>query len=346
MANTQAIKSQMRDAIMVAMSQYLDATIMDILKNVIEEQFVRVNMEEITTLPAEVTRSIDEQNKYVIQLFCIKKEALREETKYNYLNAVKKLLTQVDKALTDMTDIDIAYYLRWYETRNLQTTGKRNLNSTINNERRYLSAFFSWMRTQKLIYDNPVESIEKKREERKPIDFFEASELESLREGCKSKRDRAMIEVLRSTGLRVGEFCSIDIADIDFRTGDVWVRREKGGRHTPAYIDEVAMHYLREYLDERSDNCPALIISKRRPYKRLSDSGVRAALKEIAKSQGMKVRVYPHKMRKTLGMTLKNKGFDIGVIQEVLGHNSPDTTSRYYAESTKDTLRSIRRQAA
>lgn len=346
MANTQTIKSTMRDAILVVMSQYMDAAVLDILKNVVEEQFVRVNMEEITTLPAEVTRTIDEQNKYVIQLFCIKKEALREETKYNYLNAIKKLLTQVDKPLTDMTDIDIAYYLRWYETRNMQTTGKRNLNSTINNERRYLSAFFSWMRQQKLIYDNPVESIEKKREERKPIDFFEASELESLREGCKSKRDRAIIEVLRSTGLRVGEFCSINLSDIDFRTGDVWVQREKGGIHTPAYLDDVAMYYLREYLDERTDDCPALIVCKRGPRKRLSPSGVRAALKEIAKSQGMQVRVYPHKMRKTLGMTLKNKGYDIGVIQEVLGHNSPATTSRYYAESTKDTLRSIRRQAA
>lgn len=346
MANTQAIKSQMRDSILVAMSQYMDAAILDILKKVVEEQFVRVNMEEITTLPAEVTRTIDEQNKYVIQLFCIKKEALREETKYNYLNAVKKLLTQVDKALTDMTDIDIAYYLRWYETRNVATTGKRNLNSTINNERRYLSAFFSWMRQQKLIYDNPVESTEKKREDRKPIDFFEPADMEVLREGCKAKRDRAIIEVLRSTGLRVGEFCNIDISDVDFRTGDVWVRREKGGKHTPAYLDDVAMYYLREYLDERTDKAPGLIVSTRNPHGKMSPCGIRTVLKNIAERQGMTVRVYPHKLRKTLGMTLKNKGYDIGIIQEVLGHNSPTTTSKYYAESTKDTLRSIRRQAA
>lgn len=344
--STQMIKSQMRDAILVTMAQYLDKAVLQILKTVIEEQFVKVNMEEITTLPAEVDRSIDEQNKYIVQLFLIKKEALREETKYNYLNAIKKLLTQVDKPLTEMTDIDIAYYLRWYETRNMQTTGKRNKNSTINNERRYLSAFFSWMRMQKLIFDNPVESIEKKREERAPIDYFEAKDIETLREGCKTKRERAIVEVLRSTGLRVGEVCSIDIADIDFRTGDVWVRREKGGLHTPAYLDDVAMYYLKDYIDERTDNGSALLVGQRAPYNRLKPCSIRAVLKGIARRQGMTVRVYPHKMRKTLGMTLKNKGYDIGVIQEVLGHNSPATTSKFYAESTSDTLRNIRRQAA
>ena len=131
--STQMIKSQMRDAILVSMAQYLDKAVLQILSNAIEEQFVRVNMEEITTLPAEVNRSIDEQNRYIVELFLIKKESLSKETKYNYLNAVKKLLTQVDKPLTEMTDIDISYYLKWYQNRNMQTTGKKNMNSTVNN---------------------------------------------------------------------------------------------------------------------------------------------------------------------------------------------------------------------
>lgn len=344
--STQMIKSQMRDAILVTMAQYLDKAVLQILSNAIEEQFVRVNMEEITTLPAEVNRSIDEQNRYIVELFLIKKESLSKETKYNYLNAVKKLLTQVDKPLTEMTDIDISYYLKWYQNRNMQTTGKKNMNSTVNNERRFLSAFFSWMRSQKLIFDNPVESVDKKPVERQPIDYFKADDIETLREGCVTTRDRAIVEVLRSTGLRVGEVSRINIADVDFNTGDVWVRREKGGRNTPAYLDDVAMYYLNKYLADRTDDCPALIVWDKAPYKRLSKCGIRAALKSIADRKGMETRVYPHKMRKTLGMTLKNKGYDIGVIQEVLGHNSPQTTSRYYAESTKDTLRNIRRQAA
>lgn len=344
--STQMIKSQMRDAILVGMAEYVDKAVLQILSNLIEEQLVRVNVEEITTLPAEVNNSIDEQNKYVIQLFLIKKEELKEETKYNYLNAIKKLLTQIDKPLVEMTDIDIKQYLRWYERRNVDNTGKVNKASTINNERRYLSAFFNWMRVEKLIFDNPVESVGKKQVSKNNIDYFTQEELEKLREGCQTKRDRAMIEVLRSTGLRVGEFCSINISDVDFRTGDVWIQREKGGLNTPAYIDEAAMYYLREYLQEREDDCEALIVGKRAPYGRLNPCGVRAALKDIARRQGMSCKVYPHKFRKTLGMTLKNKGYDLGVIQEVLGHTSPATTSKYYAESTSDTLRSIRRQAA
>lgn len=344
--STQMIKSQMRDAILVTMAQYLDKAVLQILTNAIEEQFVRVNVEEITTLPAEVDRSVDEQNKYIIQLFLVKKEELKEETKYNYLNAIKKLLTQIDKPLVEMTDIDIKQYLRWYERRNVDNTGKINKPSTINNERRYLSAFFNWMRIEKLIFDNPVESVGKKQVSKNNIDYFTQEELEKLREGCQTKRDRAMIEVLRSTGLRVGEFCSINISDVDFRTGDVWIQREKGGLNTPAYIDEAAMYYLREYLNEREDDCESLIVGKRAPYSRLKPCGVRAALKDIARRQGMSCKVYPHKFRKTLGMTLKNKGYDLGVIQEVLGHTSPATTSKYYAESTSDTLRSIRRQAA
>lgn len=344
--STQMIKSQMRDAILVTMAQYLDKAVLQILTNAIEEQFVRVNVEEITTLPAEVDRSVDEQNKYIIQIFLVKKEELKEETKYNYLNAIKKLLTQIDKPLVEMTDIDIKQYLRWYERRNVDNTGKINKPSTINNERRYLSAFFNWMRIEKLIFDNPVESVGKKQVSKNNIDYFTQEELEKLREGCQTKRDRAMIEVLRSTGLRVGEFCSINISDVDFRTGDVWIQREKGGLNTPAYIDEAAMYYLREYLNEREDDCESLIVGKRAPYSRLKPCGVRAALKDIARRQGMSCKVYPHKFRKTLGMTLKNKGYDLGVIQEVLGHTSPATTSKYYAESTSDTLRSIRRQAA
>ena len=144
----------------------------------------------------------------------------------------------------------------------------------------------------------------------------------------------------------MGEFCSIKISDVDFRTGDVWIQREKGGLNTPAFIDEAAMYYLQQYLQERTDDCEALIIGKRAPYSRLKPCGVRAVLKDIARRQGISCKVYPHKFRKTLGMTLKNKGYDLGVIQEVLGHTSPATTSKYYAESTSDTLRSIRRQAA
>ena len=271
----QAINSKVRDNILLAMSPYLDAVVMDTLQRAIEEQFVNLVMKELETLPATIDRSTDEQNKYIIQLFLLKKKNLAEKTKEAYLNAVKHLITQVDKPLTEINDLDISYYLRWYEEYNERQGGKRNKATTVNNERRFLSAFFSFMRRSKLISENPVETTEPLKEEKKPIDYFRGEELEMLREGCQNLRDRALIEGLRSTGLRVGEFEKINQEDINWSTGDVYVKREKGGTDAPAYLDDVAMYHIRLYIEERTDDNPALIVSYGRPHKQLAAAGIR-----------------------------------------------------------------------
>ena len=193
---------------------------------------------------------------------------------------------------------------------------------------------------------NPVECVEPKRERRKPIDYFRPGQMEELREGCITLRDRALVEVLRSTGARVGEIVPINRDDIDWNTGDVTILGEKGGRYRVIYLDEVARYHLRKYLESRKDDNEALFVWERSPHNRLNKTGIRASLKTIAGRAGLKCRVYPHKMRKTLGMQLKNQGVDIGDIQEILGHSNPNVTSRYYAESTTDTLRDVRRRAA
>ncbi|MBU9728056.1 tyrosine-type recombinase/integrase [Diplocloster modestus] len=342
----QALKTSMEQQILMTMSLHIGREALEMLQTVIEDQFVKVNMEEITTLPAEVHRSTDEQNKYIINLFLFKKKELAEGTKEMYLGAIKRLLTLIDKPLTDMEDIDISYYLRWYETHNEKDGGKRNNPVTCNNERRFLSAFFGWMRREKLIADNPVDSTMPKKVMRKPIDYFKANELEQLREGCKTLRDRAIIEVLRSTGARIGELVPANISDIDWRTGDMDIDGEKGSGYGVVYLDEQARYHLQKYLETRSDDNPALFVSSRKPYGRLSAAGIRGMMHDVRERMGMLCRVYPHKLRKTLGMDMKNKGADIGVIQEVLRHKDPATTAQYYAESTAETLRSVRKRCA
>lgn len=245
-----------------------------------------------------------------------------------------------------MDELDIDYYLRWYEQRNVHNNKGKNQASTCNNERRYLSAFFTWLRKEKFTATNPVELTEPLKEERKPIDYFRPMQMEELREGCQSVRDRAIVEVFRSTGARVGEVVEIDRDRIDWQTGDILIRGEKGGRYRTLYLDEVARYHLKKYLDQRTDDNAALFVSCKRPYDRLHTSGIRSVLKQIAEREGMQCRVYPHKLRKTLGMNLKNSGVDLGSIQEILGHANPTVTSRYYAESTPETLRGIRRRSA
>lgn len=343
--NTQPIKMQIENNIIVAMSEYLCGEIIQVLQQIIIAEFVKVNMEEITTLPAEYHNDTDRKNQYIIQLFICKKR-IKENTKEAYLHAVKRLIVLIDKPLTDMDTTDISYYLNWYEKHNILSGGKKNQPTTMNNERRFLSAFFTWLRKEKLISENPVESTEPLKVIHKPIDYYKADEIAKMRDACKNPRERALIEVLRSTGMRGGELISVSTAQIDWTTGDILILGEKSDRYRPVYLDDDAQHYYKIYLDSRTDDSEFMFPTFRNPHKMMTTCGIRSVLKTIGKRAKIKIRVYPHKMRKTLGMNLKNKGVDIGTIQEIMGHASSAVTAQYYAQSTPETLRSIRKRVA
>ena len=264
-------------------------------------------------------------------------------TKENYLNAIRRLLTEIStKSLDQMDTTDIDWYLSRYEIRNVSSGGKKNQPSTYNNERRFLSAFFTWMRLEKLITDNPVESIPAKKVPVKPIDYYSPEESARLRDACKNIRERALLEVLRSTGARIGEIAEIALDQVDMRTGDICIQGEKSGKYRTIYLDDDARHYYSLYLDSRKDDCLYMFPRSRKPYGKMTTCGFRAILKTIRKRAGLTCRVYPRKSRKTLGMNLKNRGVDIGTIQEIMGHADPGVTARYYAQSNPRTLRSVR----
>ena len=345
-AENQSVKAQIINNVIVSMTYYLNPDVLEMLERVLAKNLVDVVIERINTLPMEMKDSIDSQNGYILQLFLYKKKKLQDGTKYGYVSAIKRLVTLVYKPLTDMEESDIYYYLDWYENRNVPITGKKNQARTINNERRFLSAFFTWMRKEKLIGSNPVEALEPLKVTKKPIDYFTPEEMASLKDGCESLRERAVIEVLRSTGARVGEIVGITIDLINWETGDVMILGEKGNRYRTLYLDPDAIHHFRKYLNSRTDNNPAIFVSSKKPHQALSTCAIRGIVKEVAQRAGITSRAYPHKMRKTLGMELKNKGVDIGTIQEIMGHADSKVTSLYYAQSTPDTLRVIRNKAA
>lgn len=345
--NTQTIKTQIMNNIIVAMSYVINRNMLEMLEKVIAEEFVKVNMEEITTLPATYVDDVEERNKYIIQLFIIKKKNLARGTMEDYLHAVKRLITVIEsKSLDQMDENDIEWYLNWYETKNVKDNKKKNQSSTVNNERRFLSAFFTWMRKAKLRADNPVEGTEPKKVIQKPIDYYTPEEMAMMRDACKNIRERAMLEVFRSTGARVGEIAGTLTEWLDMGTGDIFIPSEKSDRYRTIYLDDDAMHYYKLYLESRKDNSPYLFVGSRRPYGKLTTCAYRNTIKRIGERAGITRRVYPHKYRKTLGMNLKNKGVDLGTIQEVMGHKSPTVTALYYAQSTPETLRHVRRQTA
>lgn len=337
------VKTEVINNVIVAMSYYIaEKEILNILHQTMQNELIKVNMEEITTLPAEARNEVMERNKYLIQLFMIKKRNLKRGTIEGYLGAVKRLMTEIStKTLDQMDETDIEWYLSVYE-KHIGVNSDKIEASTYNNERRFLSAFYTWMRKAKIIRENPVESTEPKKVITKPIDYYTAEELIKLRDACKNERERAIFEVFRSTGARIGEINSITLDQIDLDSGDIWIQGEKGGKYRALYLDNEAKHYFQAYLKTRSDTSPYMFPQSKKPYGKMSTCGLRNTIKEIGKRAGVTSRVYPHKMRKTLGMMLKNKGVDIGTIQEIMGHASPAVTSKYYAQSKPETLRNIR----
>lgn len=343
---SESIKSEIINNVIVAMSYYIsEKEILEALEHIISNELVKVNVQDITTMPETWQSDTQKRNQYLIQLFMIKKRSLSHQTMEGYLRAVKRLMTAVNKPLDQIGTVDIDWYLSQYERRK-GINGEKLEKSTYNNERRFLSAFYTWMRKAKLIEENPVEATEPKRVISKPIDYFSKEEMIKMKDACKDVRERAILEVLRSTGARVGEIADICLEQVNFETGDIWIKGEKGGRYRILYLDEDARHYYLKYKESRKDDCPYLFTKSRKPYGKMTVSAYRTIIKEIGERAGITTRVYPHKMRKTLGMDLKNRGVDIGIIQEVLGHASPAVTSMYYAQSTQKTLRNIRERIA
>ena len=339
-------KEILRDNIITKMMPYLDAVAMDLLNQVIVQELYNVDVVEMgETLPA--TR--ENTNQYIIELFNAKKAPkLSKNTAEYYLRSIKNFIAFIGKSLLDVTDMDIEYYLQHYAR-------KGNKPVTVNNERRMISAFFTWMRRSHLITENPVESIEKYAEVEKPIDHMEDWEMEALRDACKVRtvnrvtqleeyreclRDRALLEFLRSTAVRIGECASVNIQDINWQTGDILVYGQKGRAYRTVCLDDMARFHLKKYIDSRQDNTPALFVSVRAPHSRMERCGLRAAIKQIAKRSILDRNVYPHLFRKTTASNMAKKGCPGELISLYLGHKNGNVTNKHYAYRSPQQVKS------
>lgn len=337
---SKSVKGKIVDNVLVAMMPYIEAETLHMLEQILMNELAKVQMQEITTLPIEYKGDVIEKNEYIIKLFLVKKKRLKAKTKKEYLNSIKRLITAIEyKSLDQMDENDIEWYLNVYERRNVASGGNINKPTTVNNEMRFLSAFFSWMRKAKLISENPVECVEPMKVILKQIDYYSDEEIARLRDACKNIRERAILEVFRSTGARVGEIADITLDQVNLDTGDIVIIGEKGGRARTIFLDSVSRYYYKMYLATRTDPNPAMFVHSCAPYEQMSTCGFRGIFKIIKRQAGLQIRVYPHKFRKTLGMNLLNKGVGMDVIKEIMGHQSMAVTSTYYAQATLETVR-------
>ena len=238
-----------------------------------------------------------------------------------YRTTIETMLISVDKSIRYIQTEDLRSYLINYQNE------KQSSRVTIDNIRRILSSFFSWLEDEDYILKSPVRRIHKVKTATNIKETYTDEELETMRDSCTELRDLAIIDMLASTGMRVGEMVLLNRNDIDFNERECIVFG-KGSKERVVYFDARTKIHLQNYLRSRKDDNPALFVSLKSPYERLKIGGVEVRLREFGKQLGLQ-RVYPHKFRRTLATTAIDKGMPIEQLQQLLGHRKIDTTLQY-----------------
>ncbi|MBR0405814.1 MAG: tyrosine-type recombinase/integrase [Eggerthellaceae bacterium] len=238
-----------------------------------------------------------------------------------YASTLRGFTETVGKRIGSVNTDDIRDYLANYQ----RQSGASNV--TVDNIRRIISSFFSWLEVEDYIYKSPAKRIKKIRATRPVKPVYSDEMLEVLRDSCCEIRDLAMIDLLASAGIRVGELVKLNRADIDLGSRECIVHG-KGSKERKAYFDARAKVHLQAYLESRHDGNPALFVSLNKPHARLEISGVETRLRKLGKELDLP-RVYPHKFRRTLATKAIDKGMPIEQVQVLLGHSKIDTTLCY-----------------
>lgn len=248
-------------------------------------------------------------------------EGCSERTIQYYRTTVNKLLSKVTQPIRKVTTEDMREYLVDYQKVN--NCGK----TTIDNVRRNISSFFSWLEEEDYILKSPMRRIHKIRTKKAVKKVITDEEIERLRDGCTCLRDVAMIDLLYSTGIRVGELVRLNVTDINFNERECVVFG-KGDKERRVYFDAKAKIHLQDYLNSRNDDNLALFVTLDRPFDRLKISGVEIRLRELGRSLNLE-KIHPHKFRRTMATRAIDKGMPIEQVQKILGHSQIDTTMQY-----------------
>lgn len=250
-----------------------------------------------------------------------KMEGCSERTIKYYKVTVEQLLGKIVRPIRRVTTEEMRKYLVDYQK--INNCGK----TTVDNIRRNISSFFSWLEEEDYILKSPMRRIHKIRAEKLVKNVITDEDIERLRDGCTCLRDVAMIDLLYSTGIRVGELVRLNRSDINFSERECVVLG-KGDKERKVYFDAKSKVHLINYLNTRKDDNPALFVSLDKPNDRLKISGVEIRLRQLGRKLNLD-RVYPHKFRRSMATRAIDKGMPIEQVQKILGHSQIDTTMQY-----------------
>jgi site-specific recombinase XerD len=290
--------------------------------------------------PAPVTQEAGCGNGTLLANFIAAKrvEGCSGKSLRYYESTLNNMLTAMDKLVKHITTDDLRQYLDKYQ----QNGGAGKV--TIDNIRRIFSSFFSWLEEENQILKSPVRRIHKVKTGTTVKETYSDEALELMRDHCGTIRELAMIDLLASTGMRVGELVKLNRADIDF-TNRECVVFGKGDKERKVYFDARTKIHLQNYLNGRIDENPALFVTLQRPHDRLQISGVEIRLRELGRKLDIP-KVHPHKFRRTLATMAIDKGMPIEQVQQLLGHQSVDTTLKYAMVNQNNVKNSHRRYIA
>lgn len=294
------------------MSEYLSIAQMKKLQEVIIKTFAE--NEAVKT---------DIANDEFLKMFLAAKriEGCSDRTISYYQTTIKHLLSKTENSVRKITTEEMREYLSNYQKRNSCS------NVTIDNVRRNISSFFSWLEEEDYILKSPMRRIHKIKTKTVVKSTISDEGIELLRDNCKEKRDLAIIDLLYSTGIRVGELVNLNIEDIDLE-GRECVVYGKGDKERRVYFDAKAKVHLKEYIETRIDDNEALFVTLDAPHDRLKISGVEIRLRKLGRELNLE-RIHPHKFRRSMATRAIDKGMPIEQVQKILGHSQIDTTMQY-----------------
>lgn len=303
--------------VMQRMLPYLDNAQMKQLEQAMENVLQNYEITGINTGFAE------EDNKTLLDAFLSSKriEGCSEKTLKYYRTTLETMLASLEKNVRRVFTEDLRTYLTEYQNRNQCSK------VSIDNIRRILSSFFAWLEDEDYIVKSPVRRIHKVKTATCIKETYTDENLERMRDNCENLRDLAIIDMLASTGMRIGEMVLLNRRDINFNERECVVFG-KGDKERVVYFDARTKLHLQEYLEGRQDKNPALFVSLKAPYERVKIGGIETRLREIGKKLNI-IKVHPHKFRRTLATMAIDKGMPIEQLQRLLGHQRIDTTLQY-----------------
>ena len=268
----------------------------------------------------EIVAYTGNNDKIISQFLAIKRlEGKSEKTLKQYYDATHMLCDDLNKNIEDITTNDIRYYLANYQA------VRKVSNATLDNKRRFLSTFFTWLTAEEYIKKNPMLLIKKIKQDSVVKKPFSDTELEQMRDNIDSKKEKALFEFLLSTGCRISEVTRLNISDINFDTGECIVFG-KGAKERKVYINDKTLYHLKEYLKKRKDKEQALFLNKHGT--RLQKGSAEAMLHKIGDRANV-TNVHPHRFRRTFATNLVKRGVPIEHVQKLMGHTTLDMTMHY-----------------